>query len=64
MRIIRCSGRLGGLPGGVSAQEGFLPRRGVSAQEVYTPDSEADTPWTEWQTIVKTLPFRNYCYGR
>ena len=70
---VRCSGRLGGcLPGFIWSTLGevCLPRgclpRGVCQGVCYTPpvDPEADpTPCRQdsWHTLVKTLPFYNYC---
>ena len=65
MRTVRRSGRLGGgrgvlcLPSGVSGGGRLLCLGEVSAQGVYTP-----SPWTESQTGVKTLPFRNFICGQ
>ena len=60
MRTVRCSVRWG---------EGCLPRggvyqhaqgRGVSAPVYAGIQPPLPSPWTEWQMLVETLPFRNY----
>ena len=63
MLTVRFSGRRGGgvWPGGlsawrVSAQEGVFPGWGG----LHLPSSEQN----DWQTGVKTLPFRNFVCGR
>ena len=79
MRTVRSSGRRGGClsrEGGVSAQEvgGVWPEggvclpRGVSARQgsvpmhagIHLPSCQQN----DWQTGVKTLPFRNFICGR
>ena len=65
MRTVRCSGRWGGVWGGVCLggcmpRGGCLPRGGGDCLGV-----DVHLPlWTESQTGVKTLPFRNFVCGR
>ena len=69
---VAVSGSGGSAQGGVCIGRGvclWVYAWGLSAKRcvLYTPtDPEADTPapWTEWQTLVKTLPFPNYCCRR
>ena len=75
MRTVRCSGRLAG--GGLSAKVGWYLPRGVCARGVYAregvclpvgvcthPPIPLSLGQNSWHTLVKTLPFRNYCCGR
>ena len=53
MRTVRCSGRRG---------RGCLSRGRVSTQWG-SAQGGVQPPWTEWLTVVKTLPFRNFVCG-
>ena len=75
MRTVRCSGRLGEggcLPRRVGVCLGGLLKEGVSREVSAQGDvclgeclpGGCTLPPVDRQTLVKTLPFSNYCCGR
>ena len=75
MRTIRCSGCLGGgfarggvSAWGVSAQIGCMPKGCLPGGEGCLPAMGCTfcppCGQNSWHTLVKTLPFLNYCRGR